>query len=595
MKNIKFTIIAALTLLVSFATVQSASAELIYVPYNTVASTSVWAAPVTKTNTSGSFTTTTLTGCIPGGIYNVTTGALCVTNTTPVQTPIPAVSGCVTFVSDLYFGMQNSEVVRLQTFLIGRGYLGAGLSTGYFGPLTMAAVIKFQGDNAINTTGYVGPITRARIITLTCGQVVIPPVVVPPIITSAPTITSISPNSGPFGTLVTIYGRDFSLTNNSVNFANVNTVSTNIPSYNGTYIQFVIPASACPANNFACALIGLAPGQYPISVSTAYGTSNSLTFTATNPNGQYLPPTVSGIDGPSNLTVGQVGTWSVRAIDQTGGGLSYQVTWGDENQYGTSAANSNSFSQTATFTHAYNQVGTYSPIFVVRGSNGLTAQTSLTVRVTTSGQSTSTAPTISSLSPSSGPVGTIVTVTGNNFVRYDNAINFGGVNRAITGVQSTNGTTLQFNVPATPCAQGNYCAQVVINPGIYGISVSTLYGTSSSLNFNVTSVPATTTINQNITLPLNQIGTVSTLQITALKIVEDSRCPTNVTCIWAGRVVVQTKLKSGVNQATINLVNDEEFVLDGYKVKIIEVTPAKTSSGQIINNGQYRITYRVIK
>ena len=55
------------------------------------------------------------------------------------------------FVSNLSLGSQGADVARLQQFLVSKDYLQipAGVSYGYFGPLTKAAVAKWQLDNNI--------------------------------------------------------------------------------------------------------------------------------------------------------------------------------------------------------------------------------------------------------------------------------------------------------------------------------------------------------------------------------------------------------------------------------------------------------------
>lgn len=68
-------------------------------------------------------------------------------------------------------GSSGSDVSVLQNFLVSQGFMTADNATGYFGPITEAAVQKFQAAQGIVssgspiTTGYgnVGPSTRARI------------------------------------------------------------------------------------------------------------------------------------------------------------------------------------------------------------------------------------------------------------------------------------------------------------------------------------------------------------------------------------------------------------------------------------------------
>lgn len=73
---------------------------------------------------------------------------------------------------DLSFGSRGDRVVRLQTLLEEKGYLviPAGVTKGYFGPLTKAAVMKYQAALGVKSTGYYGPLTRAAINVMTQGD-----------------------------------------------------------------------------------------------------------------------------------------------------------------------------------------------------------------------------------------------------------------------------------------------------------------------------------------------------------------------------------------------------------------------------------------
>ncbi len=93
----------------------------------------------------------------------------------PVQedSKIPVRSSC-SFDKNLKLGLKGNDVECLQEFLKNQGsdIYPEGLVTGYFGPLTKAAVIRFQEKyaqdilapiNLIRGTGYVGKMTLAKI------------------------------------------------------------------------------------------------------------------------------------------------------------------------------------------------------------------------------------------------------------------------------------------------------------------------------------------------------------------------------------------------------------------------------------------------
>lgn len=65
--------------------------------------------------------------------------------------------------SNLKFGMKNTQVLELQSYLIDNGYLNKDSKTGYFGLKTLASVRKYQIAYKLPSTGYVGSMTRLAI------------------------------------------------------------------------------------------------------------------------------------------------------------------------------------------------------------------------------------------------------------------------------------------------------------------------------------------------------------------------------------------------------------------------------------------------
>lgn len=418
-------------------------------------------------------------------------------NSVPASTPITP--WCRGFSHNMFLGSTdfstNGEVSILQNFLVSRGLLTipSGANTGYFGFLTRAALVRFQASaNIYPAVGFFGPITRAYIANL-CGS--------PPPPSSSLYISSMTPSSGPVGTSVTVYGSGFSSTGNTVNFDGG--AIMNLQSFNGASITFSVPDSLTPACYYSTPRCLIAtrmtePGNYSVSVSNSNGTSNSIIFTVTPGQSNSNSPVISGVSAPATLAVNQTGTWTVSASDPNNGTLSYSVDWGERVSYGSqaqSASTNQSFQQSTSFTHSYSQAGTYTQTFNVRNNSGGQAQTTTTVQV--GGSSSTNAPYINYLSPTSGNVGAYVTIYGSR-LSSDSRIQFGSgsIQPLAQGCAADSSncdftTWKSFQVPqyVSPyCPPGSACPQYVqqITPGTYAVSVINGNGTSNTVYFTVT-------------------------------------------------------------------------------------------------------------
>lgn len=90
-----------------------------------------------------------------------------------------------TFTRSLTVGSRGADVTCLQDYLRAGGHLSVA-STGYFGPLTRAAVARWQAANGVSpAVGYFGPLSRAKYVSLT-AVVVVPPVTPTPTPTPTP-------------------------------------------------------------------------------------------------------------------------------------------------------------------------------------------------------------------------------------------------------------------------------------------------------------------------------------------------------------------------------------------------------------------------
>ena len=91
-----------------------------------------------------------------------------ITQTTTGQTTTKTISTpsgvTITITKSLKVGSQNSEVKALQQALSqDKTIYPEGLATGYYGPATRNAIIRFQKKYGIEPVGYVGPLTRKKL------------------------------------------------------------------------------------------------------------------------------------------------------------------------------------------------------------------------------------------------------------------------------------------------------------------------------------------------------------------------------------------------------------------------------------------------
>jgi hypothetical protein len=83
---------------------------------------------------------------------------------TPTAPALPTTPNNTTYTRDLDLNSQGDDVLKLQQFLISKGYSIPNGPTNFFGPQTQAALANYQRDNNITPAlGYFGPVTRSFI------------------------------------------------------------------------------------------------------------------------------------------------------------------------------------------------------------------------------------------------------------------------------------------------------------------------------------------------------------------------------------------------------------------------------------------------
>lgn len=64
-------------------------------------------------------------------------------------------------------------------------------------------------------------------------------------------------------------------------------------------------------------------------------------------------------------------------------------------------------------------------------------------------------------------------------------------------------------------------------------------------------------------------------------LLEDSRCPMNARCVWAGRAVLSTRIYGPDFDETVPLVLGEPHALHGTSITLTSVTPEKMAGEEI--------------
>jgi hypothetical protein len=110
---------------------------------------------------------------------------------------------------------------------------------------------------------------------------------------------------------------------------------------------------------------------------------------------------------------------------------------------------------------------------------------------------------------------------------------------------------------------------------------------------NVPSPQVTVLPYGNVTLKIGDTAQFKDISIKPISIEEDSRCPVDVQCIWAGTVRVKIQVVSGTGTSTSIVTLDQPFTTEAQRITLTAVTPEKHSQTQA-STGGYRLSFNVV-
>ena len=80
---------------------------------------------------------------------------------------------------------------------------------------------------------------------------------------------------------------------------------------------------------------------------------------------------------------------------------------------------------------------------------------------------------------------------------------------------------------------------------------------------------------------LGEVGRVDGLRVQPLQIVEDSRCPVNARCVWAGRLIVRARVTGGGLDRTLDLELGKPQPIAGGTLTLVSAAPQKMAGVEI--------------
>jgi hypothetical protein len=104
------------------------------------------------------------------------------------------------------------------------------------------------------------------------------------------------------------------------------------------------------------------------------------------------------------------------------------------------------------------------------------------------------------------------------------------------------------------------------------------------------------TLNAPIQLAPGQsaVFDAENLEVKFVAIDSDSRCPSDVACVWAGEVVVRLAVRKDRRTKELAIKGNQNLPVEGFVVSVLEVLPPASSS-QRIAPADYRVTLKVAR
>ncbi len=90
---------------------------------------------------------------------------------------------------------------------------------------------------------------------------------------------------------------------------------------------------------------------------------------------------------------------------------------------------------------------------------------------------------------------------------------------------------------------------------------------------------------------LDQPVAVAGIVLTPKRVVTDSRCPINARCVWAGEIIVETRVDGAGWRETVPMKLGEPEGVRGYILNLVSAEPGQMAGADSIRPEDYRFAY----
>lgn len=345
------------------------------------------------------------------------------------------------------------------------------------------------------------------------------------VVTNKPFLTSLVPSQGIVGTEVIIFGQNLNTGSESVYFGGSSVSSTWLSVDGKGMMRFKVPEYITPCgyeDNTLCRMMAqqVTPGKYDVVVKNKGGISNTLTFTVTATGTSVAPKLNSltpsyGVTGTEVVIQGE----GINISDDTiffSRSFVPKIYSGSENTLRFKVPTSITSCGVGVVSSCDVPSRDVVPgVYTVQVVNKNGTSNALTFTVTSVAVQ---APTLNSISPLSGAVGSRATVYGSNIDTNTEYVLFAGYRFPTDGAKVAG--QVSFIVPrelSFPCVQlkpTDPCPAVMVRfvtPGDYAVAVGNANGVSNSINFTVTSSTSQTPVISSVSSSPVTVGATVTL------------------------------------------------------------------------------------